>query len=72
MTKIRRTKIFQCQCDKVRIALLGYMKPIHGFFLTRDRQHTNTFSSVCCLHISSVIVTKLSFGTFNFRQCAQR
>ena len=30
MTKIRRTKIFQQQSDKVRIALLGYMKPVCG------------------------------------------
>ena len=29
-TKIRCTKIFQCQSDKVRIALLGYMKPVRG------------------------------------------
>ena len=71
MTKIRRTKIFQCRCDEVRIALLGYIKPIHGSFLTCDRQHTNTFSSMCRLHIVSVIVTKLSFGVFNFRRCAQ-
>ena len=28
--KIRRTKIFQHQSDKVRIDLLGYMKPIRG------------------------------------------
>ena len=29
-TKIRCTKIFQRQSDEVRIALLGYMKPVRG------------------------------------------
>jgi len=58
MTKIRRMKIFQRQSDKVRIALLGYMKPVRGLpkLFLRDKQHTSTFSSGCHLHIS-VIVT---------------
>ena len=30
MTKIRRMKIFQRRSDKVRISLLGYMKPVRG------------------------------------------
>ena len=60
-TKIGRTKIFQRRSDKMRIALLGYMKPVHGLpahrrlFLTRDKQHMSTFSSVCRLHISAIV-----------------
>ena len=29
-TKIRRTKIFQHRSDEVRLALLGYTKPVRG------------------------------------------
>ena len=44
--------------DEVRMALLRHMKFIRGLFqlwialfLLRDKQHTTTYSSVCCLHI---------------------
>ena len=57
MTKIRRMKNFQHRSDKVRISLLGYMKPVRGLpkLFLRYKQHTSTFSSGCHVHISAIV-----------------
>ena len=54
-------RIFQRRSDEVRVALLGYTKPVCGLpeqivlFLTCDKQHTSMFSSACRLHISAIV-----------------
>ena len=68
----RHTKNFQCRSDKVRIALLGYTKSVHGF---PDHHRLFFFS-----HVTNSIWVRLApcvaytylwlshFGAFNFRR----
>ena len=77
-TKIRCTKIFQRQSDKVRIALLGYMKPVRGlpdhrrlFFFSHVTNSIRVRLAPCVAYTYQRLSRKLIFGTFNFRRCAQ-
>ena len=79
MTKIRRTKIFQHRSDEVRIAPLGYMKPVRGlpdhrrlFFFSHVTNSIRVRLALCVAYTCLRLSSKLIFGTFNFRQCAQR
>ena len=78
-TKIRCTKIFQCQSDKVRIALLGYMKPVRGlpdhrrlFFFSHVTNSIRVRLAPCVAYTYLRLSHKLIFSTFNFLRCAQR
>ena len=50
--KSRRMKIFQRQSDEVKIALLGYMKPVHGL-----PDHRRLFLTLHCYKYDTI--TKL-------------
>ena len=77
-TKIRRTKIFRRRSDKVKIALLGYMKPVRGL---PDHCKLFSFSDVtnsirvrlapCVTYTHLWLSHKFIFGVFNFRRCVQ-
>ena len=71
-------KILQHRSDKVRIALLGYMKLVRGL---PDHRRLLFFSHVtnsirvrlapCVAYTYQRLSHKLIFGAFNFRRCAQ-
>jgi len=72
-------KIIQRQSDKVRIALLGYMKPVRGlpdhrrlFFFSHVTNSTRVHLALCVAYTYQRLSRKLIFGAFNFRRCAQR
>ena len=72
-------KNFQHRSDKVRIALLGYMKPVHGlpdhrrlFFFSHVTNSIRVRLAPCVAYTYLRLSRKLIFTTFNFHQCAQR
>ena len=78
MTKIRPTKIFHRRSDEVKIALLGYMKPVCGL---PDHHRLFFFSHVTnsirvrlapCVAYTYLRLSRKIFGAFNFCRCAQR
>ena len=76
--KSRRTKIFQHQSDEVRIALLGYVKPVCGlpdhrtlFFFSHVTNSIRVRLALCVAYTHLRLSRKLIFGAFNFRWCAQ-
>ena len=78
MMKIRCTKIFQRWSDEVRIALLGYMKPVRGFpdhrrlfFFSHLTNSMRVRLAPCVAYTYRRLSRKLIFSAFNFRQCAQ-
>ena len=79
MTKIRHMKNFQHRSDKVRIALLGYMKPVRGlpdhrrlFFFSHVTNSIRVCLAMCVTYTYLRLSHRLIFGTFNFRLCAQQ
>ena len=79
MKKIRHTKIFQRRCDEVRIALLGYMKPVRGlpdhrrlFFFSHVTNSIRVRLALCVAYTYQRLSRKLIFGAFNSHWCAQR
>ena len=77
--EIRRAKIFQRQSDKVRIALLGYMKPVRGLpdhrrllFFSLMTNSIRVRLAPCVAYTYQRLSRKLIFGVFNFHRCAQR
>ena len=74
-TKIRRTKIFQHQSDKVRIALLGYMKPVRGlpdhrrlFFFSHMTNSIQVCLPPCVAYTHLWLSRKFNFRLLNFRR----
>ena len=79
MTKIRHTKIFQRQSDEVRIALLGYTKPVRGFpdhcrlfFFSHVTNSIRVCLALCVAYTYLRLSRKFIFSVFNFCRCAQR
>ena len=66
-------KIFQRQCDEVKIALLGYMKPIRGlpdhrrlFFFSNVTNSIQVRLALCVAYTYQRLSRKFIFGVFNF------
>ena len=79
MTKNKCTKILQRQSDEVKIALLGYMKPICGlpdhrrlFFFSHMTNSIRVCLAPCVAYTYLWLSCKLIFGAFTFCQCAQQ
>ena len=72
-------KNFQCWSDKVRIALLGYIKPVRGlpdhrrlFFFSHVTNSIRVCLAPCVTYTYQRLSCKLICGVFNFRWCVQQ